>query len=215
VDTVQVFVPVGRMVAYAFHETGGGQGLAEVDRLMRDQTTLLASFVPTPQAEVAALPVDPHGLQQLTLSPPGELNAFSGPYDLESYLRLAIDPVRERELLLANGFTGMYSKQSANGALTYAVALYAFPTSVQTNAVFNAFAELERSTFGGMPFRLPSIPAAPCFAFVVAADGTAYQRCYVGFGSYLASVDVGGLSSPDDIAEMDRLLPAQRDLIDG
>jgi hypothetical protein len=41
------------------------------------------------------------------------------------------------------------------------------------------------------------------------------QRGHVGFGSHPAGVDVLGLGAPDDVARMDELLPAQRDLIDG
>ncbi len=212
-DVVQAFVPVGRMLAYAYHATGPGQGLDEVGRLLTDQVGLLQGFAPTPQEQVPALPTDPDGLQQITLDPPGDFTEFSGPYDLEGYLRLAIDPVRERDLLTANGFRGFYSKQSQEGDLGYAVALYAFPSSAETNAVYTAFAELESTAFGGTRFTLPSIPEAPCFWFE--SEDSWYQRCYVGYGSHLASVDVSGLGSPDDVAAMDRLLPAQRDLIDG
>ncbi|MGY1670044.1 DUF7373 family lipoprotein [Geodermatophilus sp. SYSU D00710] len=212
-DLVQAFVPVGRMLAYAFHVTGAGRGPDEVGRLLTDQLGLLQGFAPTPQDQVPSLPVDPDGLQQLTLDPPGDPTDFSGPYDLEGYLRLAIDPVRERDLLTANGFRGFYSKQADEADLSYAVALYAFPSSEQTNTVYTAFAELEQAEFGGTPFTLPSIPEAPCFWFE-SADGF-YQRCYVGYGSHLASVDVLGLTAADDVAAMERLLPAQRDLIDG
>ena len=212
-DVVQAFVPVGRMLAYAYHTAGSGQGLADVGRLLTDQVGLVQGFTPTPQARVPTLPTDPVGLQQLTLDPPGDFTDFSGPYDLEGYLRLAIDPFRERELLAANGFRGFYSKQSDEDDLSYAVALYAFPTSMETNTVYTAFAELEGAEFGGTRFTLPSIPEAPCFWFQ--SGESYYQRCYVGFGSHLASVDVLGLGAPDDVAAMDRLLPAQRDLIDG
>ncbi|WP_369257730.1 DUF7373 family lipoprotein [Geodermatophilus amargosae] len=212
-DVVQAFVPVGRMLAYAYHTAGSGQGLEDVGRLMADQVPLLQSFRPTPQDQVPTLPTDPNGLQRLTLDPPGDLTDSSGPYDLEGYLRLAIDPAVERDLLTANGFTGFYSKQSEEADLSYAVALYAFPSSLQTNAVYSAFARLEDAEFGGTPFQLPSVPDAPCFWFE--SGESYYQRCYVGYGSHLASVDVLGLDAPDDVAAMDRLLPAQRDLIDG
>jgi hypothetical protein len=211
-DVVQAFVPVGRMLAYAYHTTGSGQGLDEVGRLMADQVGLLEGFAPTPQDQVPSLPTDPDGLQQVTLDPPGEFTEFSGPYDLEGYLRLAIDPARERDLLSGNGFRGFYSKQSAEGDLSYAVALYAFPSSTETNAVYTAFSELEEAEFGGTRFTLPSIPDAPCFWFE--SGESYYQRCYVGYGSYLASVDVLGLGASGDVAAMDRLLPAQRDLVD-
>ena len=83
----------------------------------------------------------------------------------------------------------------------------------RTNAVYTAFAELEEATFGGTPFTLPAIPEAPCFSFPF--GDAFYQRCYVGYRSYLASVDVSGLTSADDVARMNELLPRQRDLIDG
>lgn len=213
-EQAQAFIPVGRMLAFGSHTAGRGQGLAELDRLMRDQTTLLRSFAPTPQQDVPALPVDPAGLQQRALDPPGTFLDSSGPYDLEGYLRISIDPFRERELLVANGFAGFYSKQSDDGTLSYAIALYAFPGTDQTNAVYTVFTELETAEFGGTPFRLPSVPDAPCFVFE-AVGGIFYQRCYVGFRTYLVSVDVYGMTTPDDVAEMDRLLPVQRDLIRG
>lgn len=216
-EVVQAWVSVGRMLAYVFHEDAPGQAVAGADRVMADQTGLLAGFVPTPQAAVAGLLTDPLGLQSLALAPPGELTLTSGPYDLEGYLRLALDPFREREVLGANGFVGAYAKHSTDGDLSYAVNLYAFPSSAQTNAVYEAFAELESAAFGGTTFVLPSIPQAPCFVF--GRDGVGgqsfYQRCYVGYGSYLVGIDVGGLGAAEDTTEMDRLLPAQRDLIDG
>ncbi|MGY1811827.1 DUF7373 family lipoprotein [Blastococcus sp. SYSU D00820] len=211
--TVQAFAPVGRMLAYVYHQSATADAATDLDRVLGDQVQLLRGFTPTPQADVPSLPTDPVGLQALALDPPGELNNFSGPYDLEGYLRIAIDPAREREVLTANGFRGFYAKQSEEGDLLYAVALYAFPTSAETNTVYTTFSELETAAYGGTRFTLPSIPAAPCFWF---QEGDSYyQRCYVGYGSYLASVDVLGLSAPEDVAAMDALLPAQRDLIDG
>lgn len=94
--------------------------------------------------------------------------------------------------------------------------MFRFPDSARTNAVYTAFAELEGAEFETTPFVLPSIPEAPCFSFASrSGDGTFTQRSYVGYGSHLAGVEVSNLASPDDIAEMDRLLPLQRDLIDG
>lgn len=216
-DTVQSWAPVGRMLAYSYHDAVTGQGVAGADRLMADQTALLATFSPTPQADVPALPIDPLGLQQFALAFPGDTDPISGPYDLAGYLRLAIDPAREREVLSANGFTGMYYKSATVDKLTFSVALYAFPTSAQTNAVYTAFADLETTAFSGTPFRVPSIPGAPCFSVASSsAAGTEYfQRCYVGYGSYLAGLDVSGVTKADDYSEMNRLLPLQRDLIDG
>lgn len=210
--TVQVFVPVGRMVAYVYHEGAASAAGDDITRVLGDQVTLLQAFRPTPQADVPALPTDPDGLQAMTLGPPGDLNDFSGPYDFEGYLRVSIDPARERELLGANGFTGFYSKQSEEGGTLFAVAVYRFGSVDQTNAVYSGFAQLEATAFGGTPFVLPAIPDAPCFVFD-AGGGAFYQRCYVGYQTHLASVDVGGLTAPDDYTQMNQLLPAERDLI--
>jgi hypothetical protein len=210
--TVQAFVPVGRMVAYLYHEGAAASAGNDVTRVLGDQVALLQGFTPTPQADVPALPTDPDGLQQMTLDPPGDFNDFSGPYDFEGYLRIAIDPGRERELLGGNGFAGFYAKQSDEGDRLYAVAVYRFGTIEQTNAVYEGFRQLESTAFGGTPFVLPAIPEAPCFVFDQ-GGGVFYQRCYVGFRTNLASVDVGGLTAADDYARMNELLPAQRDLI--
>ena len=211
--TVQAFVPIGRMVAYIWHEGLAATVADDLARVLGDQVSLLRTFTPTPQADVPDLPTDPDGLQQMTLDPPGDFNDFSGPYDFAGYLRISIDPVRERELLGANGFSGFYSKQSEEEDAVYAVAVYRFGSTEQTNAVYNGFRELETTAFGGTPFVLPAIPQAPCFVFD-AGEGSFYQRCYVGYRTHLASVDVGGLAAPDDYARMNELLPAQRDLID-
>lgn len=211
--TVQAFVPVGRMVAYVWHQGLAAAAGDDITRVLGDQVALLEGFSPTPQDDVPSLPTDPDGLQAMTLDPPGDFNDFSGPYDFEGYLRIAIDPARERQLLGSNGFSGFYAKQSDEGETLYAVAVYRFGTVEQTNAVYNGFRELETTAFGGTPFVLPAIPEAPCFVFDT-GGGSFYQRCYVGFRTFLASVDVGGLAAPDDYARMNELLPAQRDLID-
>jgi hypothetical protein len=211
-STVQAFVPVGRMVAYVWHEGLAEAAADDLARVLGDQVALLQGFVPTPQADVPDLPTDPAGLQQMTLDPPGDFDDFSGPYDFEGYLRIAIDPARERELLGTNGFSGFYAKQSAEDDARYAVALYRFGSTEQTNAVYEGFRQLEATAFGGTPFVLPAIPEAPCFVFDQ-GEGEFYQRCYVGFRTFLASVDVGGLSAPDDHTRMNELLPAQRALI--
>jgi hypothetical protein len=217
-ETVQGWAAVGRTISYVFHTAPTGEALGGADLLMADQTALLAAFTPTPQDQVPDLPADPNGLRDLTLDPPGDLDNLTGPYGLDSYIRLAIDPILERDVLAANGFTGMFSKQSRTDERSYAVNLYAFPTSAQTNVAYTAFADLETAAFAPQPITVPSIPDAPCFAFDTGAGtGTSsfYQRCYVGYGSYLVGIDVGGVAALDDVAEMDQLLLAQRDLIDG
>lgn len=216
VDTIQAWVPTGRLLAYAYLDAPAGGGPDLITRQLTDQLALLATFTPTPQAQVPDLPNDHLGLAAFALDPPGDLNRFTGTYDLEGYLRLAIDPVVERELLTTNGLSGFFAKQSTDEGLglDFAVALYAFPSSAQSNAAYVGFAQLEATAFGGAPFVLPALPEAPCFAFD-GGGGSFYQRCYVGYGSYLASVDVTGLDAIDDTAQMDDLLPRQRDLIDG
>jgi hypothetical protein len=214
-DTVEIWAPAGRMIAYVYHQAPAGQALDGATRLLTEHLRLLQAFTPTPQAELPALPIDPNNLVPRIVDLPGELRKDSGPYDLESYLRIAIDADAERELLEANGFMGMFAKLAGDDNNDFAVSMYQFPSSAQTNAVYDGFARLEETAFGGTRFRLPSVPAAPCFYF---DNGTPeypsfYQRCYVGFGGYLASVDVGGLDTAEDTALMDDLLPKQSDLL--
>ncbi|WP_232666364.1 DUF7373 family lipoprotein [Pseudonocardia sp. TRM90224] len=218
-ESVQVWTSVGRMVAYLVHDTAVGRGAEEAEQLMADQTALLQKFTPTPQAEVPTLPIDPYGLQNLVVNAPGQRSPLSGSYDLEGYLRFALDPALERTALAANGFEGMYGKYSYEppSGRSYQAAVWRFPSSAQTNAVHIAFAQAESAGFERRPFTLPAIPEAPCFSFPTATtSGPQYiQRCYVGYGQYLAFIDVGGLASPDDTKIMNDLLPRQRDLIDG
>ncbi|WP_214406074.1 DUF7373 family lipoprotein [Pseudonocardia lacus] len=216
-DTVEIWAPVGRMLAYVYHTAPSGQALDGATRLITEHTRLLEAFTPTPQAELPNLPIDPAGLIPRIVKLPGEIQKGTGPYELEAYLRLAIDAKAERDLLADNGFESMYYVTSGDEENSYSVSLYKFPGSAQTNVVYDGFARLEEEAFGGTPFELPSIPDAPCFVFDGGYAGTPsfYQRCYVGFGGYLASVDVGGLDAADDTAKMDELLPEQRDLIRG
>lgn len=216
-ETAQAWASSGRMVGYAFHTAAPGTALGQVDTLMADQLALMAAFTPTPQDRVPALPEDPDGLRDLAVAAPGQPDALTGPYGLDSYTRIAIDPARERPLLADNGFAGFYTRQSTDGPLSYAVALYRFPASAQTNTVYTEFARLESETYGGIPIRTPSIPDAPCFGFDAGTAEQPFllQRCYVGFGSFLASIDVAGEPALDDTSVIDPLLVAQRDLIDG
>lgn len=216
-DTVEIWAPVGRTLAYVYHTAPRGQALDGATRLITEHTRLLAAFTPTPQAELPDLPLDPANLIPRIVKLPGEIQKGTGPYELESYLRLAIDAKAERDLLANNGFESMFYVTAGDEEFNYSVSLYKFPGSAQTNVVYDGFARLEETAFGGKPFRLSSIPDAPCFVFDGGLPGTPsyYQRCYVGFGGYLASVDVGGLDSADDTAKMDELLPQQRDLIQG
>lgn len=216
-ESVQAWAAVGRVVASVFHVTATGDAVGEAGRVMDDQVALLRGFVPTPQDRLGTLTIDPLGIRDLVVDVPGLLHRSSGTHDLEGYLRFALDPVREREVLAANGFAGMYSRVTDPdaGGTGYGVSVFRFPDSARTNAVYTAFAELEGAEFETTPFTLPSIPEAPCFVFESrSGDGTFTQRCYVGYGSHLASVDISNLAAPDDLAEMDRLLPLQRDLID-
>ncbi|SCX47064.1 hypothetical protein SAMN03159343_1930 [Klenkia marina] len=215
-DTVDVWVPTGRMLVYTYLDAPSGTAPDLVVAQVQDQLALLQGFQPTPQAQVPDLPTDPLGLGPFALTTPGDPTRFTGSYDLEGYLRLAIDPTVERTLLTGNGFGGAFYRTTydEDAQLDYAVSLYTFPTSAQTNAVYTGFAQLEATAFGGTPFVLPAIPEAPCFVFEN-APGNFAQRCYVGYGSYLASLDIQSLDAADDYTQMNALLPQQRDLIDG
>jgi hypothetical protein len=214
-DTVEIWASVGRMAAYVYHTAPKGQALDGATRLLAEHTRLLAAFTPTPQAEVPNLPIDPNNLIPRIIDMPGEIRKGTGPYELEAYLRLAIDAEAERTLLADNGFQAMFHAVSGDDNLSYAVSLYQFPSSAQTNAVYEGFARLEETEFGGTRFRLPAVPDAPCFFFDSGTPGAPsfYQRCYVGFGGFLASLDVGGLDAADDMAVMNDLLPKQSDLL--
>jgi len=216
-DTVDVWVPSGRMLVYTYLDAPSGTAPDLAVAQVQDQLTLLSGFRPTPQDQVPDLPTDPLGLGPFALTTPGDPTRYTGSYDLEGYLRLAIDPFVERDLLSANGFGGAFYRTTYDetASLDYAVSLYTFPTSAQTNAVYDGFAQLEATAFGGTAFVLPAIPEAPCFSFQSGIGGTFSQRCYVGYGSYLASLDIQGLAAADDYAQMNALLPQQRDLIDG
>jgi hypothetical protein len=216
-DKVEIWAPVGRTMAYVHHTAPIGQALDGATRMVIEHVRLLEAFTPTPQAELPNLPIDPAGLAPRVVTLPGEIHNGTGPYELESYLRLAIDAKVERDLLAGNGFESMYYVTAGDDDLSYSVSLYKFPGSAQTNVVYDGFSQLEDTKYGGTRFRLPSIPDAPCFVFDASIGTIAsfYQRCYVGFGGYLASVDVGGMESADDTAKMDELLPKQRDLIKG
>lgn len=214
VERVDIWAPVGRVLAFTVHQAPPGQALDGAQRMSAEQVRLLAGFVPTPQSQVASLPLDPGGLARFALDPPGVRQPASGPFDPEAYLRLAIDPFREREVLTANGFTGMYLKASKEGSLFYAVSVYGFPSAVQTNVVHRQFTALDTIAYDGVAFTLPALPAAPCILVDNGEPAGQYtQRCYVGSGGHLATVDVIGLSDPDDYTMMSALLPAQSDLL--
>lgn len=238
-DVVQAFVASGRLLGYTLHSAPAGQGRTGIDGLVADHVELMDAFTPTPPDELGDLPSDPYGLAELTTRPPGRsLGHLTGSYDLEGYLRNALDPATKRDLLGTNGFVGMHLIATDANPLSYRVLVFAFPSSAQTNAVYAGFAESERARLAdATPFVLPAIPDAPCFrvpqqieppepdpldsldpSATPAPTGpiTVYvQRCYVGFGGYLAAVLIGGVAEPDDYTEMTRLLTAQRDLIDG
>lgn len=213
-EAAKVFLAEGRMLAYVYHTSPVGSAVPELERVVADQRGLLAAFVPTPQAQVPALSVDPIGIQDLAAKLPGEIDFYSGPYDLESYLRLTLDPLAAREALRANGFAGVFHRATTEGELSRSVTVARFPTSRETNAAYTSFAEAEAAAVPqAVPIRSAAIPEAPCFAFPRDFDRGWYQRCYVGFGSHLAAVDIAGVAQADDVTEMDTVLVAQRDLI--
>jgi hypothetical protein len=212
-DGVQAFVPVGRTVAFGYHTTSAGQGLDEAGRLMADEVELLRSFRPTPPADLAALPADPQGLADLVVDLPGEGQAAAGPYDLDGYLRLTTDPAGERSALTTAGLSGVYVGRTTDGDRTFLVVLYALGDPSKAAAARDALVPLESAARGGTAFTLPAVPDAPCFSFP--SGDSASVRCFVTGGAHLASVTVGGLSSPGDVGDLSRLLPDQRDLLAG
>ncbi|MCO1657937.1 DUF7373 family lipoprotein [Pseudonocardia humida] len=216
-EVVQIWVPVGRLFGYVFHQAPAGVALAEATRLAEVHSRLLASFTPTPQAGVPDVPDDPAGLSELTVRPPGDAVRGSGPFDLEATLHSSTDPIADRALLTANGFRGSFRWLTYDGAHSYAAVLQAFPGPAQAEAVRQAFVTSDAGAEGRVPFTLPGAPDASCFRTDRSVPSLAsfYQRCYASRGAHLVWVDIDAIRSVDDTAAMTTLLAAQIDLIDG
>lgn len=202
--TLEALQPVGRMLAY-FYYTDDNLERAQDDlgELLEEQRQLLSDFEPTPQEEVADLDPDPYDLADRTATPPGDLDLFSGSFDLPGYLHLAIDPRREAELLPANGFVGLYNRASRDEATqgSYQFQTYQLGSLDEADAVFAEFTRIEQEEYDDrVMFMLPEDPTIPCFYIPpTEAGGQVYQRCYSRVGAYLGLTDVLLVTDPADI----------------
>jgi len=209
---VQALLPVDRMLVYLFHaDLDPEQATENASTVLSGQAELLSAFEPTPQDAIATLDPDPFGLAARAADPPSTaLSPFSGSYDLDSYLRVAIAPERERELLLDNGFVGTYIKQTEiEDGKSYQIVVYEMGSLPEADATFTEFRNIETEEYDGTRFTVPEDQTIPCFYFEVEEGGTYYQRCYTREGKYLASIDVFGVPNPFDIAEIRMLNTAQ------
>lgn len=212
VSTLQALLPVNRMLVYLSHaDLDTEQATANASTLLTGQAELLADFEPTPQDRIAALDPDPFGLSARAADPPvTSLTNFSGSYDLASYLRVAIAPERERDVLVRNGYVGTYVKQSViESGRSYQIVVYQMGSKAEADITFTEFRNIETEEFNGTRFTVPEDRTIPCFYFEVDGGGTFYQRCYTREGKYLGSVDIFGITDPFDIAEIRMLNTAQ------
>lgn len=212
-STLQVLLPQDRMLVYLLHaDVNTEQAVANATEVLSQQVELLADFEPTPQVEIAALDPDPFGLAMRAADPPGSsLTNFSGSYDLDSYLRVAISPERERDVLVANGYVGTYVKQTdLESGRSYQAVVYEMGSKAEADVTFTEFRDIETEEFNGVRFTVPEDLTIPCFYFELeGTGGLYYQRCYTREGKYLGSIDVFGVADPFDIAEIRMLNTAQ------
>ncbi|MGI8721034.1 MAG: DUF7373 family lipoprotein [Geodermatophilaceae bacterium] len=202
--TLEVLQPVGRMLAYLYYtDSQLERAQDDLAELLEEQRQLLGDFEATPQAEIAEVEPDPYDLARRTATPPGELDLFTGSFDLPAYLHLAIDPQVEAELLPRNGFVGLYNRSSfddATGA-SYQFQTYEFGSSAQVDAVLAEFARIEQQEFTDrVIFTVPQDPTIPCFYVPAGQEGgQVYQRCYSKVGRYLGLTDVSAVIDPADV----------------
>lgn len=203
--TLEVLQPVGRMLAY-FYYTDNDLERAQRDlgELLEEQRQLLGDFEPTPQDEIADLDPDPYDLARRTATPPGELDLFTGSFDLAGYLHLAIDPQLEEQLLPENGFVGLYNQSSYDEATAaaYQFQTYELGSQDEADAVFAQFTRIEQEEFTDrVQFNVPEDATIPCFYIPATEPGEkVYQRCYSRVGPYLGLTDVFAVVDPADIA---------------
>ncbi len=211
---LQVVLPVDRMLAYAYHsDVGAEQARTNVTTVMTAQSDLLNGFQPTPQDRVPGLDPDPFDLERRVLDPPAPLTNLSGSFGLTSYLRVAISPDTEEQLLADNNFIGSYLKQSElQGGRSYQMVVYQFASLPEADAAYQGFKAIEEGEFDNRTtFIVPELPTTPCYYFPLAEGSDQfYQRCYVRVRGYLASVDIGGITDPADTAAIRMLLREQK-----
>ena len=200
----EVLQAVGRMLAYfSYRDTDLDAAQDDVGELLEEQRELLDDFEPTPQDEVVDLDLDVYDLAGRTADPPVEVDLYSGSYDLQGYLHLAIDPRIESELLPENGFQGMYLKSAEDEAsgFSYQFQAYEFGSLAEADTVFAEFARIEQEEFTDrVMFQVPEDSTIPCFYTSGATPGAPiFQRCYTREGRFLGGTDVFGVTHPADI----------------
>ena len=214
-ESVQVFVPIDRLLVYAYHRTDVGRSVAEVAPLISDQRALLEPFRPTPREDVPALPADPYDLTDRMVDPPGEPTPVAGPFDLEGAVRLVADPLGERALLTASGLIGLQVAQareeiSARTERVNSVYLYAFAGPAGARSFHDARVSSGAARWTAVT--LPDVPDATCFSFT--SGGVFRQRCFLDSGDHVALVDIDGLDDPSDVTTMTELARDQAALLD-
>ncbi|MCO1657936.1 DUF7373 family lipoprotein [Pseudonocardia humida] len=216
-EVVEIWVPVGRTIGFVRHNGPAGTALGEATRLADAHARLLAAFTPTPQAEVADLPVDPLGLVPRMVRPPGDVLSGTGWYGLAATLHTAADPVATRALLTTHDHLGGFRIRTDDGILGYLVVLDAFPGPAQAEAVRAAYAAVEDGYPDQRRIALPAVPDATCHTVDRGTTGAPLvtQRCLVTRGGYLAPVDVYGSDRVDDTTTLGAMVRTQVDLIDG
>lgn len=219
VVSMRLLLPVRRMLAYGYHiDVDPDRAVKTATAALANQADLLRGFRPTPQRDVPGLDPDVYGLERRVLDPPGELSNVSGSYGLASYLRVAISPDTEQQILPANGFVGSYVKQSDGpGALGYQLVVYQFGSQPEADVAYRAFKAIEEGEFDNRTaFSVPELPTTPCYYFPdqFSADQL-YQRCDVRVLGYLASVDVLGITDPADTGRIRMLPRAQKTALYG
>lgn len=203
----EVLQPVGRMLAYFYYaDTDIDAAQDDVGELLEEQRQLLGDFEPTPQEEIADLDPDVFDLARRTADPPVDPDLYTGSYNLQAYLHLAIDPQIEAELLPENRFQGMYVKSADDDAsgFSYQFQVYEFGSLPEADAVFAEFTRIEQEEFSDrVQFQVPEDPTIPCF--YVPADNPGdpiFQRCYTREGRFLGGTDVFGVTDPADITAL-------------
>lgn len=205
-DTIvyEVFQAAGRMLAYfSYRDADLEAAQDDVGELLEEQRELLGEFEPTPQEEIVDLDPDVYDLARRTADPPVALDLYSGSYDLQGYLHLAIDPQIEAQLLPDNGFQGAYLKSGVDEAtgFSYQFQVYELGSLAEADTVFAEFARIELEEFTDrVMFQVPEDPTIPCFFVPAATAGDpVFQRCYTRVGRFLGGTDVFGVTDPADV----------------
>lgn len=214
VVTIEVLQPVGRMLAYFYYtDADPEQARQDLGEMLEEQRDLLEGFEPTPQDEIADLDPDPLDLERRTAVPPGDSLVYTGTYDLQGFLHRSINPEVTADLLPANGFEGVYLRETYDDATSsgYVSLTYQFGSQEESDAVFADFTRIEQEEFADrVVFTLPDDATIPCF-YIPAEEpgGFVYQRCYTRVGQYLGSTDASAVADPADISVIRALVLEQ------